>query len=140
GAAGGNRRRDLVRDQVEREVERGDEAARADRHAPDHAAVAAGARRDLQFHRLALHARGFAGGDAEGVDQARDFATRGADRLAGLDAQGERQLFAALLEAALAVLEYVAAAVGRERGHRLARAVGGGNRPVDRGGIDEGSA
>jgi hypothetical protein len=126
-AAGGDRRRDLVRDQVEREVERGDEAAGADRHALGHAAVAAGARRQLQFQHLATDAGGLAGGDAEGVDQARDFAARIADRLAGLDAQGQREFLAARFEARHAMFQHVAAGIRRERGHRLARGVGGGD-------------
>src|SRR5690606_30650656 len=84
--------------------------------------------------------RGLGGGDAEGVDQAGDLAARVADRLPGLDAQRQRQFLGALAETAHAMLEHVAAAVGGERGHRLARREGGGDGPVDGRRIDEGGA
>src|SRR4249919_3928281 len=120
GAAGRDRRRDLVRHQVEREVERRDEAAHADRHPLDHAAIAARTWRDLQFQQLAMAARGFVGGDAEGVDQAGDLATRVPYWFAGFDAQCLRQLLEAFVETADAVFQHVAAGIRRERRHRFA--------------------
>jgi hypothetical protein len=54
GAAHGDGRRDLVRGQVEREVERRDEAARPDRHPLPHAHVALGPRRDVERLDLAV--------------------------------------------------------------------------------------
>src|SRR3546814_1985557 len=75
--------------EIEREVERGDEAARADRHALPDALIAARALRDVERLHLAGHPHRFLGGDAEGVDEARDLAFRIVDRLPRLDAPGE---------------------------------------------------
>ena len=125
-------------DQVEGKIERGDETAGADRHAPGHAAVAAGARGDAELQHLATDAGGFAGGDAEGVDQPGHFALGIVDRLAGLDAQRQRQFIAALLEAAHAVFQHVTARIRRECGHRRACAMGGADGAADRLGIGVG--
>ena len=89
---------------------------------------------------FAVDARGFAGGDAEGVDQAGDFAARILDRLAGLDAQRLRQFLEALAEAAHAMFEHIAARIGREGRHRLARLVRGHDRLAHGRGIGERNA
>src|SRR5690606_2796362 len=86
-ATGGDARRNLVRGEVEREVERGNERARTDRHAFRETAITLRTWRDLEIDRLAVDAHGFLGGNLERVDQSRDFAARIADRLAGLDAE-----------------------------------------------------
>src|SRR3546814_5125377 len=86
-----------------------------DGHALGHAAIAAGAPGDFHVDHFAAQARGFAGGDAESVDQPRDFAARVADRFAGFDAQRQRQFLAALGEARDAVFKHVASSIVRER-------------------------
>ena len=139
-AARGDRRRHLVRDQVQRKVERGDEAAQPDRNAPGHAAIAARALADTQLDHLATDADGFLGGDLEGLDQPRDFAARILDRLAGLDAQRLGQRLTAFLEPAHAMQQHLATCIGREGGHRLTRLVAGDDRLAHQCGIAEGHA
>src|SRR5690606_32210238 len=117
-AARSDRRRYLVRDQVEGEVERRDEAADTDRDAPRHAAVATGALGDAQLDHLPIDAGRLASRDAEGIDQPGHLAACVTDRLAGLDAQRMRKLLAPRLELPDAVEQHVAARVGREVGHR----------------------
>ena len=62
--------------EVEREIERGNEAAWPDRHAFPHAHIALGARRDIERLHFAIVADGFFSGDPEGIDQPSDFAFR----------------------------------------------------------------
>ena len=131
GAARGDGGRDLVRGEIEREVERRDQRARPDRHALPHAAIAFRARRDFEVDHLAADAHRFLGADAESVDQPRGLAARVADRLAGLDAQGQRDFFGALGEALDAMVEHFLPLVGRKGGHRLLRLHRGRDAGVD---------
>src|SRR3546814_15831226 len=102
------RSRDLVRGEIEREVERRDEAARPDRHALPHPHIAFGARGNIERLDLAIVAHRFLGGDAESVDQAADLAFGVGDRLARLDAQGIGKLVEPFLTAPDAMGKHVA--------------------------------
>ena len=127
-----DRRCDLVRDQVEREVERRDERAGADRHALHEAAITLRALRDLEVQHLAIDAHRLLGGGAERVDQARDFALGVLDRLARFDAQREREFVEAFAETRDAVFKHGLAREWRERAHRRLRVDRGDDRLVDR--------
>ena len=74
--------------QIEREIERGNEAARADGNAFPHAHIAFCARGNVQRLDLAIIAHRFFGGNPERVDQTSDFAFRILDRLSRLDTEG----------------------------------------------------
>jgi hypothetical protein len=83
-ATSGNRRRHLVHHQIQREVERGDRADDADRHAqcePD-LALAGGDR--VERNHLARQLARLGGGELERADRAFGFDTRGLDRLGRL--------------------------------------------------------
>jgi hypothetical protein len=140
GTAHGERRRDLVRGQIQGEVEGRDERAGADRNPPPQTSVAACARRDVQGHDLAHHAHRLLGGDAEGVDQAAHLAPAVPDGLAGLDAEREGQLLGTGLETAHAVLENRLALVGGQLPHGRRRPAGRGDRGVDGPGVCNGDA
>jgi len=126
--------------EVQREVKRRDERARAHRHALPHAAVAAGPGGDLQLLNLAVHPHRFFGGDAEGVDQPRDLAAGVFDGLARLDAERLGQLFGTLGEACHAVVEHVLTLVGGHPGHGLGGVDRRGDGLVDGRRIGEGHA
>src|SRR3546814_1456410 len=83
------RSRDLVRGEIEREVERRDEAARPDRHAHPHPHIAFGARGNIERLDLAIVAQRYLGGDAESVDQEADLAFGGGARLDSPDRSEE---------------------------------------------------
>ena len=127
GDRGGN----LVRGEVQREIERRDEAAGADRHALPHAPVASRAGADVEWLDLADHPHRFLRCDAEGIDQAGDLPFRVFDRLARLDAQGEGELLEPLLESVDAVLEHRLPLVAGHPRHRLGRFLGGRDAGVD---------
>src|SRR3546814_11540276 len=82
------RSRDLVRGEIEREVERRDEAARPDRHALPHPHIAFGARGNIERLDLAIVAHRFLGGDSASVDQEAALTFGVGDRLARLAAPG----------------------------------------------------
>ena len=106
-----------MRGQIEREVERRDEAARTDWHAFPHPHIAFCPGRNVERLDLAIVAHGFFGGNPECVDQARGFAFRILDRLARFNAQRIGQLVKPLLEAVDAMLQHVLPFVARHRCH-----------------------
>ncbi len=93
-AAGGDGRRELVRGQVEREVEGADGGHRSDREAPRDAQATARGRHQVERDRLPGHPLGFLGAEAEGQHGAIDLDQRVADRLAGLEGDGPPELLA----------------------------------------------
>src|SRR5262249_50792277 len=102
-----DRGRDLVRDQVQRKIERCDERTRADWHALSEAAIAIRTPRDLQVEDVAVDANGLLGRHLERVDESRHLSTRIADRLAGLDAECERELVSTFAKASRAMFEHL---------------------------------
>ncbi len=132
GTADRQRRRDLVRGQVQREIERRDEGTWPDRHALAESAIAFRSRRDFQIHDLAIDAHGFLGGDLERVDQARGFAARILDGFAGLDAQRHREFVEALAKALNAMFEDRLALERRHLAARFLRAHRCGDAGIDR--------
>ena len=93
--AGRERRRDLVRDEVEREVERRDAGDRPERHAAHVRDAALGAGQPVERHDLAVDALRLLGGDAEGERGAIDLEPRGLDRLARLERDRAREVLLA---------------------------------------------
>src|SRR3546814_6683793 len=91
GAADGQRGRDLVGGKVQREIERGDEAARPDRHPLQDAEIAPRALGDVEWLHFARHPYRFLGGHTEGVDQPRDISLGIVEWLSRLDAQLDRK-------------------------------------------------
>ena len=89
--AGGDRRPQLVGDQVEREVEGADRADHAVGDAQHHPELAHAGGRGLHRHRAAGQLARLDGGEGEGVDAARRLRPGGLQRLARLggDRQGE---------------------------------------------------
>ena len=77
-----------MRCQIEREIERGNEAARADGNAFPHAHIAFCACRNIQRLDFAIISHRFFGCDPERVDQTSDFALGILDRLSRLDTEG----------------------------------------------------
>ena len=130
--ADGERRRDLVRREVEGKIERRDEAAGADRHPFPDALIAACARADVERLDFPGDPNRFLGGDPERVDQPGDLALAVLDRLPRLDAEREGQLFGALPEAVDAMLEHGLPLIARHARHRLDRGSRGGDACVDR--------
>ena len=110
---------DLVRGEIEREIEGRDEAARPHRHALPDRLIAGGSFRNVERHDLAAHADRFLGGNLEGVDQPVDLALAVADRLARLDTERISELVIAFAEAGNAMLEHVLALISRQPRHRL---------------------
>ena len=126
GVAAGQRRRDLVRHQVEREVERrdgGDHAARlAD--GPAEAVLAAGV--GVHLHQVAGGALGLLGGPAEGGGAAPRLDARVLERLAALGRDEARDLLGVLLDEVGRALEDLRALPGRRPAVPLGRRHGRG--------------
>jgi len=122
--ADGNRRCDLVRREIEREVERGNEAAGADGNAFPHAHIAFCPGRNVERLDLAIVANRLFRGDPERVDQAGGFAFRILDRLAGFDTERIGQFVEPLLEPVDTMLQHILAFKAGHGGHRF----GGGDR------------
>ncbi len=139
-AAGGDRRRHLVRDQVEREVERRDERDRPQRHAFGIAVIAVQTAGQFQVDGLAVDAHGFLGGDAEGLDQPGHFAGGILDRLARLDAQRLGQFVAAFGETLRAMLQHRLTRPRLVLAHRFRGLHRGGDRLLGGLGIRHGDA
>ncbi len=123
---------DLVRGEVQREVERRDEAARPDRHALPHALIAACALGNIERLHFPRQPNRFFRSDAEGVDEPRHFAFGIVDRFSGLDAERISKFVEARLEPLHAMLEHGLALIACHARHRLGGAGGGRNAFADR--------
>ena len=118
--AGGDRRAELVGDQVEREVEGADRADDAVGHAQHHAELAGAGRRGLHRHRAAGQLARLDRGEGQGVDAALGLDRGGLQRLAGLGGDRQRQVLDPLADQL------------RRRGRAPRRARAGGSRPTRR--------
>ena len=76
GASGGDGRRDFVRDQVQRKIERRDPGDRSERKAAHNAPASGGEFLPVEGKEFAVDARGLFGRDVEGEDGALDFDAR----------------------------------------------------------------
>ena len=97
-AAGGDRRRQLVGDEVEREVERADRADHADRHPQREAELALARRGGVERDHLAGQRAGLGGGELERADGALGLDPGRLDRLGRLGGDDAGELLAALGE------------------------------------------
>ena len=93
-AAGGNRGRDLVGHQVQREVKRRDGEHRPERKAPHQAPASGSGLQGVERDVLAVNARALLGGDLEGVDGALHLDARSPDGLARFLADGAGEFLA----------------------------------------------
>ena len=142
GLPGGERRRDLVRDEVEREVERRDPGDRPERDAAHVADAALGAGQPVERHDLAVDPLRLLGGDAERERGAVDLDARRLDRLARLERDRAREVVALRPSIAPAIRARISAR--RHDGSFrvvLERAHGAGDRALDllrAGAVDDG--
>ena len=128
--AGGDRRAELVGDQVEWEVEGADRADHAVGDAQHHAELAGAGGRGLHRHRFPGQLARLDGGEGEGVDAALRLEARGLQRLAGLGGDRQRQLVDALGDQLGGAVEHRGARVLGEVA-RLEGRLGGDHGPVD---------
>ena len=131
-AAGGERGRDLVRDEVEREVEGRDRADDADRLPQREGELPCAGLRRVHRHHLAGELARLDRGEREGGHRARGLDAGGLERLAGLGRDRLRDLLVAAAEVARDADEDLGALVRRQRlPHRR---LGGVDRPPGLGG------
>ncbi len=128
--AGGDRRPELVGDEVEREVEGADRADDAVGDAQHHAELAGARRRGLHRHRAAGQLAGLGRGEGQGADAAFRLDRRGLDRLAGLGGDRLRQVIDPLGDQVGGAVQHRGALVLGEIGGRE-RLVRGLDRPLD---------
>ena len=121
-------RGDLVRGQIEWEVEWTDPGDRPDRETPGDADAVPGARQQVQGDDLTGHALGLFGTQAEGQDGPVDLDERVADRLAGFGSDDPADLFAALAQSRADLSQDPSAFVGWQ----LAGDLECGDRSLDR--------
>ena len=96
GASGSNRGSDLVGDQVDGEIKRGDAGDRTDWKTPYDAPASGGVFLPIQGDVLSINAGAFLGRHAKGEDCAFHFGTRGFDGLTGFLGESAGELFLAL--------------------------------------------
>ena len=118
-AARGDRRRDLVGGEVEREVERADARDRADREAAGDADPALRRGHQIERDHLAVHPLGLLGAEPERQRRPIDLDERVADGLAGLEAQDPPELLAPGLDAVADLAQRAAPLVGRQHSRVL---------------------
>src|SRR5690606_4685427 len=94
-ATDGEGRSNLVRGQVQREVEGGNEGARADRNAFPETLIPSRPGGDIQWLDFSRQPRRFFRSDPEGVDQSANLSLGIFDGLAGLDTEQECQFIEA---------------------------------------------
>jgi len=126
-AAGGDGWSDLVRREIQREVERRDSADHTDRDADRPTAPAHAGRVGVDHHAAAGQRPRLRGREGDGLDGAVDLHQRLGDGLASLQCERAGQVLAALAHDRGGPVEDLGAPVGREPGGHGA---GGG---VDRG-------
>ena len=128
--AGGDRRAELVGDEVEREVEGTDRADHAVGDAQHHAELAGAGRRGLHRHGAPGQLARLDRGEGEGVDAALGLDPRGLQRLAGLGGDRQRQVVASLGDQLGGAVQHRGALVLGEVA-RLEGGLRGDHRPVD---------
>ena len=128
--AGGDRRAELVGDQVEREVEGADRADDAVGHAHHHAELAGARRRGLHRHGAAGQLARLDRGEDQRVDAAPGLGLGGLQRLAGLGGDRQRELVEPLGDQLGGAVEHGGALVLGEVG-RLEGGPGGDRAAVD---------
>ena len=126
-----DRRSDLVRDQVEREVERRDREHDALRNPPDVGEPALGGLVGVEPHRLARPPTSLLGGDPEHRHGTTGLAARPQDRLAVLGTDQLRDLLQALGDRAADLRQRLGPDVDRQRGSIVAELVGSLDRLLD---------
>ncbi len=130
GAAGCDRRRHLVRDQVQREVERADPADDADRHAQRERELALADVGRVHGDHLAGQAARLDRGERERRHRPLRLDPRRLDRLGGFLGDDPREFLGALAQQARGAVEDLRALPGRQR-TAAAHRVGGGDGGID---------
>ena len=125
GVAGSDGGRELVRHQVQREVEWRDAENGADGKAADQTGAVIVARGPVEGQQLAADALGFFSGNAEGLDGALDFGARRGERLAGFKRDAAGEIECVMFDSVGDVLEHAGAAPCRE-GFRFGKCMFGG--------------
>ena len=98
GTTGGDGRRDLVGDQIDRKIERRDAGDRAERETAHDAPAPGGELLPVEREIFAGDARAFLSGDVEGEDSALHFGARAFEGLAGFLCDGAGEFFLALCD------------------------------------------
>ena len=130
GATGGDRRGDLVHDEVERKIERCDGADNTDRHSQREAQLAFACRNRIERDHLTTELACLGGSELKRADGTLGLDTRGLDRLRGLLGDDQRKLLAAGREACRGSIENRGAFPQRQR-VVVQRVLGHGHGAVD---------